>query len=237
MGNLMRPLPLLADVLVVEAHQLREAHHAGVEVHPLVHLAPAHVAHHVVDELQAHRLGVVVALPGAVAGQEGAFIVVALHEDVHRLAVGVDAAAHHVTVLILLAHGLHEALRAALGGLLPGLLRIGHPQGDHLHAITVLADVLVDRALRVHWRGEHQADLVLLQHVAGAVLHARLQAGIGHALEAPRALVVVGALLGVAHVQFHVVRAQQGQEVLCIGHDLLQAVVHVFQSSSHWGRE
>ena len=50
-----------------------EAHHVAVEVHPAVHLAPADVAHHVVDVLQPHRpRDRVFAFHGAEAGQEGA---------------------------------------------------------------------------------------------------------------------------------------------------------------------
>ena len=41
------------DVFVVEVLIEREAHHAGVEIDPLVHLVPAHVAHHVIDVEQA----------------------------------------------------------------------------------------------------------------------------------------------------------------------------------------
>ena len=43
-----------ADVVVVEVLVHAEAHHVAIEIHPAVHLAPADVAHHVVDILQAH---------------------------------------------------------------------------------------------------------------------------------------------------------------------------------------
>ena len=79
------------DVLVVEVLVEREAHDVGVEIDPLVHLVPAHVAHHVVDVEQADGARDRVVLDGAEAGQEGAGVVAALDEGVNGVAVGADA--------------------------------------------------------------------------------------------------------------------------------------------------
>ncbi len=88
------------DVLVVEVLVEREAHDVGVELDPLVHLVPAHVADHVVDVEQAGGAGDRVALDGAVAGKECAGVVLALDKGVNRVAVGADAGHDDLPALI-----------------------------------------------------------------------------------------------------------------------------------------
>ena len=44
-----------ADVFVIEMFEQPETHHVAIEIHPAIHLAPAHVADHVIDVLQARR--------------------------------------------------------------------------------------------------------------------------------------------------------------------------------------
>ena len=60
------------------------------------------------------------------------------------------------------------------------------------------------------------------KHVADAVLAASLEAFERKRLEAPSGHVVVGALLGVADNQLHVVRAEQRQEIVGFGNDFFE---------------
>ncbi len=100
------------DVVVVEVLVEREAHDLGVEVDPLVHGVPADVADDVVDVEQADGAGDGVFGHGAVAGQEGAGVVVALDEGVERVAVGGDAGDDDVAVFVGEGRGLFDgALR------------------------------------------------------------------------------------------------------------------------------
>ena len=68
-----------------------ESHYFGIEVDPGVHFAPAHVAHHVVDELQAAVGGLKRALERYVSRHKGTSVVFALHKYVHGIAVGFDS--------------------------------------------------------------------------------------------------------------------------------------------------
>ena len=67
------------------------------------------------------------------------------------------------------ASGLSESARAALGGLAIGRLGIVHPQRDLMHAVAVQMDVFGDRIVGPQRRGQHEADLVLLQNVRSAI--------------------------------------------------------------------
>jgi hypothetical protein len=58
-----------------------------------------------------------------------------------------------------------------------------------------------DRVVRGQRRSQYQADLVLLQQVAGAVSAAGFWSAVGHELKAERCAVVVAGLLRVAHIE------------------------------------
>ena len=213
---------LRRNVLVVKRHELGKAHHLGVEFAPGVHLAPADVADHVVDVLEAHGCGLEVGVPGAVSGEEHAVVVLALHEDVDGVAVRFDGAEHHLAVAVAANLGLEFGHGPALGRFLKALARVRHPKRHRLHAVPVLVEVGVERAAFLERRGEDEGDFVLAQHVADAVLAAGLEAFERERLKAPRGHVVVGALLGVAHDELHVVRAEQRQEIVGFGNDFFE---------------
>ena len=124
------------DILVVEVQQLAEAHHLVIELDPVIHLAERHVADDVVDGGQAGGLRFLV-LDGAIGGGEDALIVVAVHEDVQGLAVGVNGRGAEDAEIILLFARRPGGFAAARGGLLPGLLHVVHFEGDDLDAVAV----------------------------------------------------------------------------------------------------
>ena len=66
---------------------------------------------------------------------------------------------------------LGRALCAALYSSMVGVVDVGHPEGDVLHAVAVLEYMLGNGPLGKHGGGEHEAYLLLLQHVRGAVAH------------------------------------------------------------------
>ncbi|MNY22783.1 hypothetical protein D3C86_1564220 [compost metagenome] len=181
-----------------------EVEHALVELDPGVHLVPAHVAHHVVDVLEADR-GAAEALAGLVAGQEDAGVVGALDEGVDGVAVGRHAGEHDAAVGVGALGGLHDAGGATRNRLVVGEAGVVDDDGDVLDAVPVRLDVLGDRMIGGEGRGQDEADLALLEHVARAIALARLGAGIGDRVEAEGLLVEVGGLLGVADVEFDVV--------------------------------
>ena len=201
------------NVLIVKRDELGEAHDAGVKLGPLVHLAPIHVAHHVVDEFQANGGGLVFAVERFVAGQEGARIIFALHKNVHGVPVGFDAAEDGGAVLVGNLVGLKSTFCAALGGLLPALAGVVYPEGNVLDAVAVQTQVVVQGRFRGHGGGDHQGDFVLPQHIGGAVLHAGLQAAVGQVLKPEGGFVEMGHLLGVADDKFDVVGAVEGEEI------------------------
>ena len=150
-----------------------------------------------------------------VAGREGAVVVAPIHEGVDDLAVGVDRRPAQHALLALELGGLERRSRAALGRLLPGRGGVVDGEGDVVHAVAVLVDVLRDLAVGAERRGEDEADVVLDQHVAGAVPNAGLQARVSDGGEAPQGPIVGGRLLGVGDPELDVVDALEGQEILC----------------------
>ena len=114
MGNLILPLPpsitfdiergiLGGDGFVSEVDDLLEPQHILVELDPLVHLAKLDVADDMVNRGEASlaRPRGVSASMAAKAWQERPGVVLALDEGVQRLAVGVDAGALDVAMLIV----------------------------------------------------------------------------------------------------------------------------------------
>ena len=208
-------------LLVIERKEVHKAHHILIPFDPGVHFAPAHVAHHMVDELEAHGLRIVIRLPLLISGQESALVVLAFYEYVHRFAIGVDARTDHLAMLVLLHGGFHEGLRTAFHGLVEGRSSILYPECDHLHTVTMLLHVLSDRRVAVEGRGKHKAYLILLQYIRGAVSHACFQTCVGQRLESKGGLIVVGRLLGIAHIKLHIVCSQKWKEILCAFENLL----------------
>ena len=175
-----------------------------------------------VDELEAHRCGLEVGVPGAVAGEEHAVVILSLHEDVDGVAVRFDGAEHHLAVAVAADFRFEFGHGATLGRFLKALARVWHPKRHRLYAVPVLVEVGVECSTFLERRGEDEGDFVLAQHVADAVLAAGLKAFERQRLEAPSGHVVVGALLGVADDQLHVVRAEQWQEIVGFGNDLFE---------------
>ena len=151
-------------------------------------------------------------------------VLVAFDEGVHRVAVRRHGRVCDHAALVLASRRLAHAARAPTRGRLERCGGIVHAQRDRLHPVAVLAHVLGDVALRSHRRGEHQADLALLQHVRRSIAHTRLRTGIRDDVEAERVAVVVRGLSRVAHIQLDVVGAgEHGHVDLTHGvdHDLI----------------
>ena len=195
------------DVVVVEVLVEAEAHDVGVEVDPLVHGVPAYVADHVVDVEEADGAGDVVVGDGAVAGEEGAVVVGAVDEGVDGVAVGGDAGGGDAAVGVGELGGLLDAAGAAAGGLEPGLAGVVDPEGYGADAVAVVVDVAGDLGVGAEGGGEDEADLALLEDVAGAVAMAGLGACVGDQRHAEGGAVEVGGLAGVADVELDVVGA------------------------------
>src|SRR5690606_41957122 len=63
-------------------------------------------------------------------------------------------------------------------------------------------------------RGEHQAGLALLKHVAGTVARARFGPAIGHQVEAEGRPIIYGRLLRISHKELDVVRSIDRKRIL-----------------------
>jgi hypothetical protein len=79
----------------------------------------------------------------------------------------------------------------------------------------VKVHVAGDVRVRVEGGSEHQPDLVLHQHVGGAVAQACFRTGIGYQFKAKGGLVIMGRLFGIPHIEFNMIRALQRQEIYC----------------------
>ena len=209
---------LRTDVFVVEVLIQPEAHHIAIEIHPGVHGAPADIAHHMIDVLQAHgpRHGIdaLAMIYRHEAGQEGAAIVPSLHERVDRIAVNGDGGDAHFALLVAQGLRLAHAPGAAAGGLAVSRFRVVHPKRDVPHAIAVQPHMFCNRMLGGERSGEHQPDLALLQQPRCTIARARLRPAICGQPHPERRSIEVSRLLGVAHVELHVVSAIQRQKVL-----------------------
>ena len=145
-------------------------------------------------------------------------VVVAIDERVDDVAVGPHGRFAQDAVLAAVDLGrLEHGHGAARGRLAPGRLDVVHRERDVLHAVAVMVHVLGDLAVGRQWRGEHEPDVVLLDHVRGAVADLRLEAGERGRREAPQRAVVRGRLARVAHPELDVVDALERQEVLRLG--------------------
>ena len=155
-------------------------------------------------------VGAVRGLVRDVAGQVRALVAVAADERVHDVAVGGDRRELDLAEVVLHDVRLDNALGAARDRLAIGVGDVGHAQRDVLHAVAVSERVPADRAVAAHRARDDEADLVLLEHVARAIAHARLGAGVRGAAKAERVLVVERRLLRVPHPQLDVVPARRG---------------------------
>ena len=91
---------------------------------------------------------------------------------------------------------------------------VGDAQGDVLHPVAVKEGVATDRRAAADRTRDHETNLVLLEHVTGAVAHARLRPRVRRPAKTERVLVVVGGLLRVSHPELDVVPAVEGHEVV-----------------------
>ncbi len=175
-----------ADLLVVEVHELGEAHHVGVEVDPRVELATGDVADDVVDGDEANvgaNVGVgefVVGVPGL---EGGAAVTQAVDERVHRLAIGGDLGELEVAVLVVLDPRLaHAAGATSEGGRVGGSGVVDEP-GEVVDPVSVAAHVIGDRRVGLQRPRHDPADVALFEDVAGLVAPSSLRAGIAGAAE------------------------------------------------------
>ena len=89
------------DILVVEGEDVAEAHHILVELDPRIHLVPSDVADTMIDIEQSGFGRIVGRLPFPKAWHEDAVVILALDEEMDRLAVSVDAAHDDFAVFVL----------------------------------------------------------------------------------------------------------------------------------------
>src|SRR5579871_2094649 len=204
-----------ADGLVGEVNHLGEAHHIFVELDPLVHLAKLDVANHMIyrAETAVARQLCCCRFDGAISRQEWAIVVAAFDEAVNGLAVGVDGSALDLAMLIFGDGRLHCALCATRQRIVIRLLRVRHFQCDIFCAVAVQQRMLRNGTLRAEAAAQHEANLALLDDIAGAVAQARLQAGIGDRHEAEGAAIIMGGLFGVADVELDVVPVLDRHEI------------------------
>ena len=202
------------DVLVVEGDELLEAEDGAVEIDPLVHPPLLDVAHDVVDGEEAGGMvgggAVALRVDGDVAGGEGPVVAVAVDEGVGGVAVGADRGVLVDAMLVLERLGPHHPDRPALHGEVVGEAHVVDREGDVGDAVAVQDEARRLGVVRPQGRLEDERDPPLAEHVAGLVLHLRLEPGVGHHLEAVGVAVEEGRLAGVAHEEADVVDLAEG---------------------------
>jgi hypothetical protein len=173
------------------------------------------VADDVVDRHQHQRVGIRRRWVAAhEAREEGPVVVLALHEQVQGVAIGLHRGELHPAALVLHPLRRVHAAGAVGDGVLVGRRRVRHAQRDLVHAVPV-ARVVGRDLVAAHQRpGHHDADAPLLEHVRHPVAPARLQAGVGRLGEAIRAGEEMRRLRRVAHVELDVVDAVDRHAVL-----------------------
>jgi hypothetical protein len=133
---------------------------------PLLHVAELDVADDVVDRHQQHVVGVAGSLGARlVAGQEGSVVVVAVHEQVERVAVGLDRRELHAAVLVLLPARRHHAAGALSHRVLVRGCGVGHAERDLVDAVAVAGVVAGDLIAAAERPGQHEPDAALLEDV------------------------------------------------------------------------
>src|SRR5215831_2132067 len=203
------------DLVVAEVDDVRHPEDALVELHPVVHTAELDVSDDVIEKLQGDPgRGLAVLDRRPVAGEVGARVVLAVHEGVDDVAVGRDRRELDSSVLVFGPVRLGDALRAALDRLPVGLGGARDAQRDALRGVAVTARELGDLAVGTKAAREHEPDLLLLEHVRGAVANSGLRASVRRRREAERLLVVVGGLLRVPDPELDVIPAFERHEVV-----------------------
>src|SRR4030095_8287704 len=102
---------------------------------------------------------------------------------------------------------------ATLRGLLPGRSRILYFQCDRFHAVAVLKNVIRNCMLRPKRCSQNECDLVLPDHIAGALSHTGFRSAISHRLKTERTLIKMRRLLGVTDVKFDVICSFERQKI------------------------
>ena len=158
----------------------------------------------------------------AVPGREYAGVRRPVDERMAGLAVGVDRRPAEGAVLTAVeGDRLDRRPRAAARRLAERRIDVVDREGDVLHPVAVLPDVLGDLAVGGQGRGKHERDVVAAHHVARPVADAGLEAGERDRREAPESPVISRGLAGVADPELDVVDALEGQEVLGLGEGVL----------------
>ena len=156
------------------------------------------------------------ALGGDVAGQVGAVVPRAVDQGVPGLAVRRDGGDPDRAVLVGDVLGLADHGRAGPDRLGDAAVHVGHLEGDVDDAVAVPAVVLDQRAVGVDRAVDDEADRARAEHERLVVAVAVLGAGVGLELHAPRGLVVVRGLGGVADHEDDRVPAGHREHVLVL---------------------
>ena len=77
----------------------------------------------------------------------------------------------------------------------------------------MLKNVVGNCVFRANRCGQNERDLVLPDHVAGALSHAGFRPAVGHRLETERALIKMRRLLRITDVKFNVICALERQKI------------------------
>src|SRR5262249_54660398 len=96
-------------------------------------------------------------------------------------------------------------LTAALSRLLPGRSRILHFQCDRSHAVAMLKNVIGKCMFRAKRCGQYKRDLVLADHIAGALSHPSFSSAICYRLKTECALIKMRRLLGVTDIKLDMI--------------------------------
>src|SRR4051812_7238489 len=115
--------------------------------------------------------------------------------------------------------GLVDRLGATFNRLRERVAGVVHPEGDVTHAVAMRLHVLrnalrVRTQLRADRRGEHEADLALLEEVARTIAATSLGPFVRHEMKAEGGAIVDGGLLRVPDVELDVVGAVDRERVL-----------------------
>ena len=112
--------------------------------------------------------------------------------------------------------GRTHAFRAALGRLAIGGFGVIHPQRDVVHAVAVPLDMLgdgVDGIVRLERRGQHEANLILLDDIRRAPALPGLRSAVRHQLHAERRAIVIRRLPGIADVELDVIGSVERKKI------------------------
>ena len=182
-----------------------------VELDPRVHPPQLDVADAVVDIAEPDIRRRIAWRDRPEPRQEWSAVVRPLDEGVDRLAIRAERREHNLAVRIPFHARLVHRRGTAFHRGRERRARVVNPERQIAHPVAMRIHVVRDhprlwRRVRPDRRRQHEANLVLLQHVARAVADARLRPAIRDQRESERRAVIVARLLGVAHVELDVVR-------------------------------